>query len=197
MFLPAFVRPLYSTPFRIVGLTLFTIFIVVFVLRDSLDLDAQRLSQHLGVNKAAESLGLTDDAQHRIDQLLAEISQLKQQNQNQNNSPPKLDAIQDEKHDALSTQPRPDCTRVSGAEKIFLILKSGASAAYTRIPVHFSTTLKCAHHYMISTELAETIGDFTIHDAITNVTAETVADSQFDHYRQVQLWHKMRSTGMS
>ncbi|KAI5363937.1 hypothetical protein Slin15195_G095920 [Septoria linicola] len=83
-----------------------------------------------------------------------------------------------------------DCLRLPGADKILVILKTGATAIYDRLPIHLESTLKCIPNYMIISDLEQTIGTTKIHDVlklVTQPTRETHHD--FDLYHNISYYH--------
>ncbi|KAF2839249.1 glycosyltransferase family 31 protein [Patellaria atrata CBS 101060] len=75
------------------------------------------------------------------------------------------------------------------AEQVLLILKTGATELYTKLPIHFSTMLSChpLASFLLFSDLAQQIGIHIVHDALANVTPETrtgVVD--FELYNKVR-----------
>ena len=53
-----------------------------------------------------------------------------------------------------------DCRNVPGADNVLVMLKTGATEIYEKLPTHFVTLFKCTPHYMIFSDLAQDYADF-------------------------------------
>ena len=56
-----------------------------------------------------------------------------------------------------------------GLDNVFVILRTNATETPSKLPVHFATTLHCAPHYAIYSDLAEEIAGHPIHDALDEI----------------------------
>lgn len=92
-----------------------------------------------------------------------------------------------DKSDAAAKAPTEDCRNVPGADDVLVMLKTGATELYQKLPTHFVTLFKCAPHYMIFSDLAQDFADFPVHDAIAPVS------KQFrDQHEDFTLYRKLR-----
>jgi hypothetical protein len=64
------------------------------------------------------------------------------------------------------------CRDVPGADKVMVLLKTGSSEIYEKLPTHFMTTFKCIPHFQIYSDLAQDFGDHPVFDAIESVSRE-------------------------
>jgi len=64
------------------------------------------------------------------------------------------------------------CRSVPGADNVLVMLKTGATEIYEKLPTHFVTLFKCTPHYMIFSDLAQDYADFPIRDAIAPVSKQ-------------------------
>lgn len=80
-----------------------------------------------------------------------------------------------------------DCKSVPGADKVMVILKTGATEIYEKLPTHFVTLFRCTPHFLIFSDLAQSYSDYTIHDAI-----EPVSPKYKDSHEDFELYRKMQ-----
>jgi hypothetical protein len=79
------------------------------------------------------------------------------------------------------------CLPFTGLEKVVISVKTGATEASQRIPIQLRTTLRCAPHVYIFSDMAQKIGGVDIFDSLDE-TAEEVKEgnTDFDIYRKQQ-----------
>ena len=81
------------------------------------------------------------------------------------------------------------CIDVPGANKVMVMLKTGATELYQKLPTHFVTTFKCVPHFMIFSDLAQKIADYPVYDAIASVSKQLRDDHpDFELYRRLQQY---------
>ena len=100
---------------------------------------------------------------------------------------------------ATSTAPtsttvgNPDTVKPSGsshaelsADDVLLIMRTGGTMVYRRLLVHLATSLSAARvspsNAVIYSDYAETIGDFTVVDALANLTSKIKSSPEFSAY---------------
>jgi hypothetical protein len=95
------------------------------------------------------------------------------------------------------TRPQPSptaaatCRDIPGADNVMVLLKTGATELYQKLPSHFLTTFKCTPHFMIFSDLAQDFGDYPIYDAIADVGEEyREQDADFELYRKLQQYQR-------
>lgn len=82
------------------------------------------------------------------------------------------------------------CGNVPGAENVMVLLKTGATELYQKLPTHFLTTFTCVPHFMIFSDLAQQFGDVDVHDAIAPVSwVYRQHHWDFELYRKLQHYH--------
>lgn len=82
-----------------------------------------------------------------------------------------------------------DCRGLPGASDTLVILKTGATEIYEKLPAHFVTTLRCSTDYLIFSDVEQDIGPFHVHDALAAVSADIKASHKdFELYRQLQQY---------
>ncbi|KAE8335230.1 hypothetical protein BDV24DRAFT_169401 [Aspergillus arachidicola] len=80
-----------------------------------------------------------------------------------------------------------DCHPLEGIEDIMVVVKTGATEALEKIPVHLRTTLKCIPNFVIFSDFAETIGGIQVHDVLRNVDEPIKqAMPEFDIYNRLR-----------
>ncbi|RMX71492.1 hypothetical protein D0869_15578 [Hortaea werneckii] len=79
------------------------------------------------------------------------------------------------------------CLSVPGADNVLIMLKTGATELYQKLPTHFMTTFTCVPHFMIFSDLAQNFADIPIRDAIAPIS------SHFrDHHEDFELYRKLQ-----
>ena len=80
-----------------------------------------------------------------------------------------------------------NCRNVPGADDVLIMLKTGATEIYEKLPTHFVTLFKCAPHYMVFSDLAQDYADFPVRDAIA-----PVSKTFREHHRDLKLYRKLQ-----
>ena len=83
------------------------------------------------------------------------------------------------------------CLEVPGANNTLVILKTGATELYQKLPTHFVTLFTCVPHFMIFSDLAQNFADYPVHDAIAPISShfrEHHAD--FELYRKLEKYQR-------
>ncbi|KAK7521299.1 uncharacterized protein IWZ02DRAFT_284189 [Phyllosticta citriasiana] len=97
------------------------------------------------------------------------------------------------------SRPPPDgnlpCKGLEGADDVFVVLKTGATEAHEKVPIHLDTTLRCIPNYAIFSDLAEEIDGQQIQDALDEYPDEIkTTNGDFAFYRQL---HDFKREGRS
>jgi hypothetical protein len=72
-------------------------------------------------------------------------------------------------------------------DDILVVLKTGATEALEKVPVHINTTLKCLPHYVVFSDYEEEIAGVRTYDVLRTVRKETKdTDSDFALYNRLQ-----------
>ncbi|KIM97610.1 glycosyltransferase family 31 protein [Oidiodendron maius Zn] len=79
------------------------------------------------------------------------------------------------------------CEWLTGLERVVITVKTGATEASQKIPVQMRTSLRCAPHVLVFSDMAQRIGDIELHDVLGD-TADEVKDGNpaFEIYRKQQ-----------
>jgi hypothetical protein len=86
------------------------------------------------------------------------------------------------------------CDALPGSENVVVTVKTGATEVSEKIPMQMMTTLQCAPNVLIFSDMAQTIGDYEIHDALASIPHSVKdSNSDFDIYREQE---KMRGSGL-
>lgn len=79
------------------------------------------------------------------------------------------------------------CAWMPNTSDILVVMKTGASESFGRIPTQLMTTLRCLPDYLIFSDMRQTINGVDIHDSLETVLDEAKNDNpDFDLYRQQQ-----------
>ncbi|KAF2211328.1 hypothetical protein CERZMDRAFT_68814 [Cercospora zeae-maydis SCOH1-5] len=84
-----------------------------------------------------------------------------------------------------------DCKSLPGADKVMIILKTGATELYQKLPTHFVTTLKCVPNFVIYSDLNQSYANVQVHDAIAPVSEKIRKEHEdFKLYREIAKWQR-------
>lgn len=89
---------------------------------------------------------------------------------------------------AVSTPSAP-CQSLQGLDDIFLVVRTGASEALEKLPIHLETTLRCLPNesYGIWSDLEETINGYHVADALDEVSPSIVSQhADFKYYQRLK-----------
>lgn len=75
------------------------------------------------------------------------------------------------------------------SDKLFLMIKTGASVLWKRLPVHLFTTLTRVPHFGLYSDAPASIGGYEVIDVLANVSAETKNSDAFEMYRLQRELH--------
>ncbi|KAK9475741.1 hypothetical protein V1514DRAFT_370284 [Lipomyces japonicus] len=75
---------------------------------------------------------------------------------------------------------------VPGADDVFLMIKTGATVLWQRLPIHLSTTLPQLRHFALYSDAADVIAGIPVIDVLENVSSTIKQSDQFDTYRKQQ-----------
>ncbi|KAF2101506.1 hypothetical protein NA57DRAFT_64278 [Rhizodiscina lignyota] len=79
------------------------------------------------------------------------------------------------------------CAGLEGADRIVVVVKTGATEANLKVPPQLRTSLRCAPNIFIFSDMEQTIGKHKVHDALKNVRDEIKDGSpDFHIYREQQ-----------
>ncbi|KAL3483104.1 hypothetical protein BJX62DRAFT_245209 [Aspergillus germanicus] len=78
------------------------------------------------------------------------------------------------------------CQNIPRANDTLVILRTGATAARKRLPVHFETTLRCVPDYVIFSDMEEDFDGHHIHDVLSSISpAMQESAPEFAFYREI------------
>lgn len=83
-------------------------------------------------------------------------------------------------------EPSPICPSLPGIDDVLVVMKTGSTEAREKVPIHFSTTLRCIPHYVIYSDFDEEIEGVQIHDVLRSMDSgvkQRVPD--FDIYNRL------------
>ncbi|KAK3710938.1 hypothetical protein LTR37_009959 [Vermiconidia calcicola] len=98
---------------------------------------------------------------------------------------------QDDSPENLSTPAPKTCAEVPGADNVMVMLKTGATELYQKLPTHFVTTFKCVPHFMIFSDLAQEFADYPVYDALESISKDFRENhGDFELYRKLQQYQR-------
>ncbi|GAB7341221.1 hypothetical protein MBLNU457_7505t1 [Dothideomycetes sp. NU457] len=83
------------------------------------------------------------------------------------------------------------CSSAPNAQRVMVIMKTGATELEYKLPTHLITLLKCIPqgHFIAFSDMAQTFADYPIFDALQNVSAPWKEKHEdFAHYRQIEQY---------
>ncbi|KAK6393052.1 hypothetical protein LTR65_002743 [Meristemomyces frigidus] len=94
-------------------------------------------------------------------------------------------------HDDIKQTASESCFDAPGADNVLVMLKTGATELYQKLPTHFVTTFTCVPHFLIFSDLAQNFADYPIHDAIAPVSKHFREHHEdFELYRKLQQYQE-------
>lgn len=103
---------------------------------------------------------------------------------------PRQDIIKDAKS---SLRSHDECAHFPDTSKVLILVKTGASEAYSRLPIHLLTMLKCLpNNFLLFSDMAENIAGHTVHDSL-----ETVLDSVKESNGDFKIYHRQNQCPIS
>ncbi|KAH6652765.1 hypothetical protein BKA67DRAFT_659440 [Truncatella angustata] len=76
------------------------------------------------------------------------------------------------------------CTGFPNTDGVLLVMKTGATEAFDKVPTHLLTTLQCMSDFLIFSDMEQQIGKYHIYDVLAEVEESAKAhNDDFDLYR--------------
>ncbi|CAJ2502323.1 Uu.00g097170.m01.CDS01 [Anthostomella pinea] len=76
------------------------------------------------------------------------------------------------------------CASFPGTDGILLVMKTGATEVYDRIPTHLLTTLTCLPDFLLFSDMEQQVGPYHVYDALAEFDESAKAhNADFDLYR--------------
>lgn len=104
----------------------------------------------------------------------------------------------------VDARPRPDpivktapttirgCENSPNTDDILLVMKTGATEAYEKLPIHLLTTLKCINDSIIFSDMEMNMAGRHLIDTLDEISKEIMDDNaDFDLYRTLQDYHRL------
>ncbi|KAJ9654192.1 hypothetical protein H2201_009037 [Coniosporium apollinis] len=79
------------------------------------------------------------------------------------------------------------CPSIPGAEEVLVVVKTGATEIFHKLPEQLLTHLRCIPNLMIFSDLEQEIGDYHIYSAL-----DEVSDEYKDNHEDFEFYRKMR-----
>lgn len=94
-------------------------------------------------------------------------------------------------YSSYTSNDRTDCAHLSGAEDVYVLMKTGAGEARRRVPAHLNTTFRCIPNFGIYSDLEEEIEGHPIHDCLDSLPANVYQDyPEFEFYKSLKDYQK-------
>ncbi|KAI3327861.1 glycosyltransferase family 31 protein [Xylariaceae sp. AK1471] len=79
------------------------------------------------------------------------------------------------------------CTGLDGLDDIFVTLRTGTTEAPKKLPVHYTTTLRCVPDYKLYSDFEEDIEGHHVYDVLDEVNPDIVATHpDFEYYNRLR-----------
>ncbi|KAF2277078.1 uncharacterized protein EI97DRAFT_375589 [Westerdykella ornata] len=82
------------------------------------------------------------------------------------------------------------CSQSPLSDDVLIVLRTGATSSRERVPVHFRTTLRCAPHFVVLSDLDEEIDGHAVHDVLLDVSEDTKRT-----HEDFKLYHHLQEHG--
>ncbi|ETI19452.1 hypothetical protein G647_09286 [Cladophialophora carrionii CBS 160.54] len=84
----------------------------------------------------------------------------------------------------------PACRQLPGADKVVVMVKTGATEVFVRVPELLVTLAECAPNFMIFSDMEQHIGEFHIQDALDEIGQEyKESHEDFQFYNAIRAAH--------
>ena len=94
-------------------------------------------------------------------------------------------------HPPLQNEPNP-CTGFPDTSDILLVMKTGATEAYDKLPVHFMTTLQCVKDVIIFSDMEMQMGEYHLIDTLDTISDSVKKDNgDFDLYKYLKDYERI------
>lgn len=81
---------------------------------------------------------------------------------------------------------KPNCSHLGGLDRIAIILKTGSSEIYEKLPIHFGTTFACQPDHLIYSDVQQDIAHHAVRNALAMVSERFRTNSaEFEHHRDL------------
>ncbi|KAL1618329.1 hypothetical protein SLS54_007306 [Diplodia seriata] len=93
-------------------------------------------------------------------------------------------------------------THLPGADDIFIVLKTGATVAHAKVPIHLRTTFRCAPHFALFSDLDDIIDGHLVHDvfggggvpdAVKAAANDSDDGNEYDAAGAFELYDRLRA----
>ncbi|KAL2065533.1 hypothetical protein VTL71DRAFT_3203 [Oculimacula yallundae] len=82
------------------------------------------------------------------------------------------------------------CEGLTGFDRIVITVKTGATEASKKIPTQLRTSLRCAPHVYVFSDMAQTIGETQVYDSLDTIDPSIMdVNTDFEIYRKQQELH--------
>ncbi|OAA46308.1 hypothetical protein NOR_03061 [Metarhizium rileyi] len=89
--------------------------------------------------------------------------------------------------DPQSSKLDDECALFPNTSSVLLVMKTGASESYSKLPTQLITNLKCVSYFLFFSDMAQKIAGYTIHDSL-----DTVLDEVKEKNKDFDLYHRQK-----
>ncbi|KAB2576531.1 hypothetical protein DBV05_g4800 [Lasiodiplodia theobromae] len=79
---------------------------------------------------------------------------------------------------------------------VLLVMKTGATEAHAKLPIHFNTTLRCVPHYVLFSDVDEEVDGHHVHDTLDSV-ADSVKTANAEDFALYRLQQELHAQGVN
>lgn len=76
----------------------------------------------------------------------------------------------------------------SELDNIVLVVKTGATEAYEKLPTQIMTVLQCAKDVLLFSDLEQDIGSYHVYDSLAQMSPEAMNNTDFEFYHALQKY---------
>jgi hypothetical protein len=86
----------------------------------------------------------------------------------------------------------PGCEGFPNTDDILLVMKTGATEAYDKLPIHFMTTIRCVNDTILFSDMEMNVAGHKLIDVLADIPQQRMQDNpDFDLYRKLQVYKSL------
>ena len=178
----------------IIGATIFTLITLIITFRPSFESTPWQPTQ----GKDAEPIQIDTTVFGPTTTLASASNATPVPTPSESSDPKEADKSETKAQDAdkpESTKPNEGfdpCKDFPDTSDILLVLKTGATEAYDKLPIHFMTTLRCIKDYILFSDMEMRMAEHHLIDTLDEISADAKKDNgDFQLYEMLKEYHRM------
>lgn len=80
------------------------------------------------------------------------------------------------------------CAHARLQDEIVVVVKTGATEAYEKVPTQLLTLLQCSENLLLFSDLEQDIGPFHLHDSLATMSPDAMNNTDFAFYRALKAY---------